>query len=84
MSRKVNYARLHAAAHIPSVGDLGLVLPPTGKTLDGLIMVRDGDELLLSFMLKGVEVTAAIPKTNVSIMVFAPEPTKPALKVAKG
>jgi len=83
MSKKVSYVRLQTPAHIPSVGDLGVVLPPAGKTLEHLSMLDDGETLQVSFVFKGQEKSIGIPKANISLLEYIVEAPKASLKAVK-
>lgn len=67
--RKVRYARLQVATHIPELGGLPTQLPPSDKTIPNFSMSYDGTVLLVS----GRGVNAAVPLGNVQVMVFAEE-----------
>ena len=71
--RKVKYARLHTAPHFPYVGNMEIMFPPNGKTLDGLVMLDTGTVLDISFVFKGSRVELRIPHANVQCMQLEPE-----------
>lgn len=76
MSRKVTYARLQTAMHVPGVCQLDPVFPQANKTLDGLEMTAQETALNITFVYKGEKVEVLIPYGNVVGMRLAPESAK--------
>ena len=72
ISRKVKYARLHTAPHFPYVGNMEIMFPPNGKTLEELEMVDTGTVLDISFVFKGSRVELRVPHANVQCMQLEP------------
>jgi hypothetical protein len=64
----VNYAKLHQSFFSPSLGDLGVTLPPTGKTWDAVMTAEpDGLHIRISkFSGKLVKKHLLIPAANVA------------------
>lgn len=73
MNRAVTYARLQTNLYAPGVGELGTVLPHPSKTFDNFNMTATDNDLLVSFLYKGKHWEILVPKTNVAIMILAPE-----------
>lgn len=77
MSKKVIYARLHQAAHVPGAGELGSVFPPNGgKTLFDLDMHVSEIGLAANFTYRGIRYETLVPLANVVLMQLAPEEKK--------
>lgn len=76
-NRKVTYARLQTAMHVPGVCQLDPVFPQSNKTLDNLDMSTDGASLFIKFTYKSDKVEMLIPFGNVVGMRLAAESATP-------
>ncbi len=83
MNRKVTYARFHQSVYAPGLGELGNVLPPHAKTLDGLTMNSTDHGLIAFCFSKGVKHEFLIPSANIVLMALAPEEVGEKAKVVK-
>lgn len=79
MSRKVKFAKLHdnITLHVPGIGALDKAFPQPSKSLVDLNMEVEGDEVHISFKLKGLPKFLIIPKANFVVFEAIPEPKAP-------
>lgn len=68
MSKKVTFVRLHEGIHMPGVGDMGTVLPVSGKTLSELDMTITELGLEVSFKYNKLQFDLLIPSANIKFM----------------
>lgn len=72
--RKVNYAKVHQGIFVPGLGELGMTLPPSNKTLN-LNMSKIEGGLLLTINQSGQVWDIYVPDGNVALAVLAKEDT---------
>lgn len=71
--RRVEYVRFHEGLFFPEFGNIGVVMPPPGKTLVGLEMYYDKTDLTVFF--RGEEM--AVPAANIAALKYTKEAPAP-------
>lgn len=65
--QKISYVRFHEGLFFPEFGNIGVVMPPPNKTMAGLEMFYDKQDVTIFYRGKKI----AVPAANVAAVQYA-------------